>query len=508
MRVGWFLGGLYALREDPVDFDEDDGWDEDDHDTTRQPFSDEFAALAAWHEPNSLTDAQVVRWEIVNSCAMADFTRVAKLYARLGELEPERDAEHHAAVGQLKFRRAQPDLQPKSLMWWQPIVYPARWSCMLSMARWALALDGPRAATDPVDPLLGDAAHHFQTALDSGFLLPSVHRAVLARCRFEDRHFLRAAEYYDRVLSDGLALQGENAKGTEDVKVALYIATARSFLAAHEAARAQARLEACLREFPVHGPAYRELAELHATKTDFEAAYNVLQRWAEAEPALKSDIWVRTLQALGETSAPPDWQGLVEEYLSKNPERLEAVQHAVQIHWANLRQLSEEARKEWLYGCYTLWWATVPAGYDSVYYPAVIRHFALAVEIELRETVFRPVIERVKKEAHLVQAIVRRKDRRADCWQEWLRNGKISLGQMLIEVNPSRTRDLQPWDKLQDRAARRFLGVRRQFGLLEADKLLEFRNPAAHRTEPLSKKDAIAASAVCVKFLTAMLSSG
>jgi len=171
-----------------------------------------------------------------------------------------------------------------------------------------------------------------------------------------------------------------------------------------------------------------------------------------------------------------------------------------------LKELDEEARKEWLYGCFRLWWAT--PGYESVHYPGVVRHFSVAVEIELRERLFRPFIEEAKKSGLLLKSIGQRTDKRAERWRAWLERAdfKSPLGDMLQELDPSKSSNLQPWRELQDRSHREHANLMNRFGLLRTDRLTNLRNPAVHRTQPQSKADALEACRLCQAFLTALLS--
>jgi tetratricopeptide (TPR) repeat protein len=199
--------------------------------------------------------------------------------------------------------------------------------------------------------------------LDAGFELPSFDRAVLARCLLVDGHYARAAENYRTVLSRGLVLHGDNARHNDELAACLYVATADAFNKAHDAAAAKALLRECLDRHPKHAEAYRQLAELYAGETDYTHAYEVLDQWADKQPELDADIWVRTLRALGRVEKPRDWRRVLDEFFNNHPERLEAVSETVDSLWGVFKALGEESRKEWLYGCFRLWWTrTAPVG--------------------------------------------------------------------------------------------------------------------------------------------------
>jgi hypothetical protein len=153
------------------------------------------------------------------------------------------------------------------------------------------------------------------------------------------------------------------------------------------------------------------------------------------------------------------------------------------------------------------WWAT--PGYESVHYPDVVHHFAVAVEIELRERVFRPFLEEAKKSREILQSVQQGKGKRAERWQKWLKNVdfKGSLGEMFEELDPSRKCNLLPWQKLQDCLQGHHADLTNGFWSLKTDRLTDLRNPAVHRTQSESKADALEACRLCQAFLTALLSN-
>src|SRR5207245_8480295 len=126
------------------------------------------------------------------------------------------------------------------------------------------------------------------------------------------------------------------------------------------------------------------------TDADYRGAYEILVRWASVDPQIKSDIWFRTVRALGGIKNEREVDRLLDRVFDAQPERLKSVEVAVALHWPCLDRLGKVARKQCLCGAWILWWR--PPGYAEIEYATATGHFARSLEIELRGRVFDPFV--------------------------------------------------------------------------------------------------------------------
>ena len=509
LAVRWaVLAFLYDLSQEPADEDDDTEWGSPDRDEEdRAPFREELEALVSLAEIADLTEPKRVRWEIQNSCLVSDFGRAERLFRRLEEvqkeIEPENGAFNYALLGEFHLLRAL-SAGPTDLGRSAVRLPPPATRLAVTLARWGVAVDDP---TVPVDESrLEEARHWFEKARMEGFSLPGHAAAALGRCLFIEKNYQRAAEAFQGILDgSGVALEGEQAGFNDELNAALHLAVARSHEKANELAKAKVVLEKCLEAFPKYGPAFRRLAELFASDTDIRGASEVLARWAEAEPQLESDIWVRALLGLGGIKGEHAVQRMLDEFFGAHPERLQWVEGAVKAHWSALDRLSEKAKSQWLYGCWILWWR--PPGYEALDHATAAEHFSRTLEIELRERVFTEFVnsrgDLADIKADLDRPETRLNARGRPAWKRLLQ-GKATLGDMLTELDPSRASVLLASTKFREWLKGRFPQVVSGFVKEETDWINRVRTASTHDGEE-TRARAEKACRLCRKYVEYLL---
>lgn len=171
-----------------------------------------------------------------------------------------------------------------------PVLYPPHTRFALELTRWAVAPPGSAQSALSEPHELDDAASWFSTSLKEGFDLPPQHQAMLARWLLDRGDAKRAAKHFLTALEGHLRLEVEN-EAYGELKAELHVATARALSKAGERIQAEDVLRRCTdARLPGFGAAYRLLAELQAEDTHYEEAFDTLNRWAEANPELESDV--------------------------------------------------------------------------------------------------------------------------------------------------------------------------------------------------------------------------
>jgi len=500
IAIRWtILAFLYEVgREGTHDDDENDwelpSWEEED----RAPFREELGALVSLPNVAELIDAKRVSWEIANSCLISDFGRAETLFLRAQEVDRANAALTCALFGEFHLLRAL-SAKPEDIALCALRLAPPATKLAVRLARWAVAVDDGTGSEDK--PRLEEARHWFERAVNNKVSLPGQHAAAVARCYFIEQNYLRAGELFQATLdAGGMALEGEQAGFNDELNAALQLAVARSHERAGESPRAKAVLEKCLEAFPKYGPAFRRLAELSITMgADYRGAYEALVRWADVEPQLKADIWVRTLRGLGGIKGEQAVQRMLDEFFDAHPHRLRWVESAVRSHWTALDDLSEKAKGQWLYGCWILWWR--PPGFEAIDYAAATGYFSRALEIELRERIFARFVESLGDATDLRSDLDRPalNARGKSAWHRLL-EGKGTLGEMLTELDPSRDSLLLASTRLREWLKERFPRLSRGFVKEEANRIKSLRNPSEHAGEQ-TRARAEEACALCRKYL-------
>jgi tetratricopeptide (TPR) repeat protein len=506
LAVRWtVLAFLYDLSQVPDSDDEAEWYPLHGRDASdRARFREELKVLVSLPDLADLTEPKRLRWEIQNSCFASDLGQAERLLTRLQEVEPAKAPFNYALLGEFHLLRAlsarPDDLVHCALGLASPAVRLA-----LRLSRWAVALDDPTGVED--DSRLRDARYSLEKADQGGFRLPAHAAAALGRCLFIEGNHRQAATRFEGVLdAGGVALAGGQAQFNDELNAALLLAVARSHERAGDSVRAKMILERCLGTFPKYGPAFRRLAELAITmNADYEGAYRVLARWADVEPQLESDIWVRTLRGLGDTKGGQSVQRMLDEFFDAHPERLRWVESAVRSHWPALDRLSERARKQWLYGSWILWWR--PPGFQAVDHADAAAYFSRTLEIELRR-VFNRFIDGLGELTDLRADMDRpRPNARGKAAWERLLEGRGTLGEMLTELDPARESVLLASTRFREWLGKEFPKLVHSFIKEEADQINLVRRTSTHEGEE-TRERAETACVLCRKYLDSLLDPG
>lgn len=500
IAVRWtILAFIYEVSREGEDEDDEDesdlsSWDDKD----RAPFREELGVLVALPDIAELSDPKRVRWEIENSCIISDFRRAETLFLRAQEVDPANAAFTCALLGEFHLLRAL-SAKPEDIAYSALRLAPPATNLAVRLARWSVAVDDTSSSED--ESGLKEARYWLEKAIEGGVSLPGHHAAALARCLFVEENYRRAGALFQAALdAGGMALKGDQAGFNDELNAALQLAIARSHERAGESAKAKAALEKCLEVFPKYGPAFRRLAEQSiADDADYRGAYEALVRWADAEPQLDEDIWVRTLRGLGGIKTEPAVQRMLDEFFDAHPHRLQWVASAVRSHWSVVDRLSEKARGQWLYGCWILWWR--PPGFEAIDHAAAAGYFSRALEIELRERIFATFVESVGDTTDLRVDIDRPRPnaRGKSAWRRLL-DGKGTLGEMLTELDPSRDSVLLVSTRFKEWLKERFPRLAKSFVREEAERIKSLRNPSEHEGEQ-TRARAEEACALCRKYL-------
>lgn len=441
------------------------------------------------------------RWEIHNSCLIEDFERAQALFRRVQEIEPAISAMNCARQGEFHLLRAtsaDPDDIGSAAF---RLAAPAT-ALATTLARWAVAVDVDEGQDEAS---ITEARYWFEKAVKGGVSLPQHHACALARCFFIEKNYQRAAVLFEASLGmGGIGLEGEQAALNDELNAALHLAVARSHELAGEPTKARDVLTRCVDTFPKYGSGYRRSAELAITlDADYRKAYEVLVRWSEVEPQLVSDIWVRTLRGLGGIKADQPIERMLDEFFDAHPKRLKWVNCAVKIHWSTFERLGDKAQKQWLYGCWILWWR--PPGFEAIDYAAGATHFARALESELRGRVFARFLESLPDVTVLKTdwAANRPNARGKSAWKRIL-DGNGGLGDMLTECDPYRNSDL-----VASKMFREWLGasvpmLASQYDKNEAGQINNVRTRSTHLGEE-ARERAEEVCALCRKYLEYIL---
>jgi tetratricopeptide (TPR) repeat protein len=499
IAVRWtVLAILYELgRERELDDDEVDG---DPYEDLRVLFRDELTELVALPQIATLTEPKRVRWEIINSCLVSEFGRAEALFDRAADLVPTDVPEICAVRGQFHLLKA---MATDAIEMAHATVRlaPADSPRAARLGRWGVMTD----ETSPVDrSRLNEARDWFEKAIQRGFALPPEHRASLGRCHFIAENYRQAAATFQGIVeAGGIVLRDRQAVINDELNAAVHLAAARAHQRAGDLAAAANCLEKCVSAFPTYGAAYRRLAELRIdTDADYRGAYEVLVRWADAEPELASDIWVRTLRGVGGIEDKRSVQEMLDEFFDAHPQRLDWVRSAVGSHWCVFGGLSESAQKQWLYGCWILWWR--PPGFEAIDYAAATGYFCRALELELRQQVFTRFVEGLGNSIADLKADLDEHGLNArgkTAWRELL-EGKGSLGQMLRELDPDRSSELRVSKRFREWVKAPFRRLIDGYAAAEARRITDpLRNVAEHKGELDSRGLAEEACGLCVKYL-------
>ena len=500
------LNFLYRLVH-WYDADDDDDVVEVEHgfdfEACLAQFQADLAAFVTLSDVAAIHDPKRARWEIVNSCALADWSRAKQLYGRLPAVAHFTDAEARGLLGQFHFRVACAEGKPRKgksggLDWWVPTLFDELpLDRLLTLLRCLSTLS---EIPDTQRERLRDAAHEMEQALAKApSMFGSVHRDVLAGCCFVLGEYQRAARHYESLI--------ESSLGFADplLKEWLYSSTAESLAKAGDTAKAKTMLTNWLNEFPKARGVWLKLAKLQTAppEADYRAAYESLRHEVENDPNLGEDIRVSIALALGGVAVTArNLDQVLGKYLSSHPELSEPIRSILQLQWPAFVRLGPGSATDWLFGCWSLCWLREPAEFRSNFYKSAAMAFAKAVEAELKGRVFLPFRDTVRKSP---EKIALAKAGLSDSKNQLARfvadEGLVlSLGAMLHELStrlPGISSEFRTWmvGKHPDlvRQSPSFKGLR------------EVRNAAAHPSGPFSKEQAEKAYVLCKRMLDLLL---
>jgi hypothetical protein len=114
------LNFLYRLVHWYDDDDDDDVVEVEDgfdFEACLARFQADLLAFVTLSDVAAIHDLKRARWEIVNACAVADWSRAKQIYGRLQELAHSTDAEARGLLGQFHFRVAHAEAQAPNSPW-------------------------------------------------------------------------------------------------------------------------------------------------------------------------------------------------------------------------------------------------------------------------------------------------------------------------------------------------------------------------------------------------------
>jgi tetratricopeptide (TPR) repeat protein len=438
-----------------------------------------------------------LRWEILNSYLVEDWDRATRLYNRAEDLQLQSAGEIAALRGQFRFlaefgsriqenvrrllKRADIRLALNTLFC-ELRIYGRDGSDELDQLKALLLFengmcDGDRelVLNDSSKSILLDAANDLQKAFLSPSGLPYPYRAVLGRCHYCTGRFHDAAEQY------GTLLQGQGQSGQPNAGRRLFASLSLSYQQAGETERAKEILERWAREFPDEKGVYLQLAELEAQGTNYHRIAEYLRKEIEKNPAVEEDWKLSALLALGATHDTSKTLDVLRDTPLWQP-----LYSVLAEYWPPFPGLAENAKDEWACGIAFIYLSALP---ESMRLRKAAESCARAVEIELRDRIFRPYKQHVNERPSLKSMAEQElRERTSGKFCEFLvRDGSVTLGEMARilgrrgGVAEPIFRDFQAWLSGSQR--------RLMQSLQQLDPILAFRSPAVHegltKTNPM-----------------------
>jgi len=430
------------------------------------------------------------RWEILNSYLILDWNRATDFFNRAEALGLRSSGEIAVFRGQLKFLVVFGDEIEKSVreilktdeirlgldsLFWNLEIYGSRGPEENDQVKAQLLFEHGMCDADrdlvlnaSHKQLLLDAANDLQKAFLSLGDLPYPYRAMLARCHYCIGHFHDAAEQYNALSQS----QGQSGQPRADRR--LFASLSLSYRQAGETERAKQILQRWAREFPGEKGVYLQLAELEARGADYQAVVEYLRKEMDRNPAVDTDWKLSALLALGTTQ---DTSEAIKNELKDNSDLWNPICSMLSEYWRPFSKLSEKGREKWVF-------ATVLATSSGLPERTRMNEAAVAcvgaVEIELRDRVFRKYKEHVSERPSLIRAAEDglRFPRSGRLCQFLVRDGDLTLGEMAT-ILKMRARDDEPTLRdFQSWISRTPLRLMKHLDSLEG--VVSFRNPAVH----------------------------
>jgi tetratricopeptide (TPR) repeat protein len=334
---------------------------------------------------------------------------------------------------------------------------------------------------------------------------------MLAKSSLLTEDYPRAGEKYEDVLRENLfrVWPGD----IPPFRQALYENAARCYELAERPERAESLLKACLDELPKSKGVWLKLARLHTQPphTDYKAAYEALRQELEADPDAGEDVRMSVALTLGAIGSEGHaLKQAVEQYVDRNPQQFDLTKSLVRANWPGFASLSEQAQVEWAEASWELWGlATQVQTQPTGIYRMAAQTFGLAVECELRERLYLPFREQIKRLPHVMNSA--KEGLKDEATRELCRflidDRHLTLGPMLNAIDASRCRPrLEFLKELSRYLEKDFANLVKNFPLLKWKRLNQLYNSSKHELGGL-KTEAEEMHSLCRRFLSCLTGS-
>ncbi len=469
----------------------------------REKFAADFALLVRAESPEELTDWRFIRWEILNSCLIADWDRVRKLYDRAESLQLIDRSDLFLLRAQFNFLVAFGEDESLKDLYWKPKIYNLtdlnlQGLCLLGFG---LCARENFPSSDRLDlERLRCACHDLARALDKRSDLPP-YRSMLAGCYSALGELHTAAKHYEQLL-----IETQLPDFADKVRPAIHRSTAISYTRAEEFKKAIDRYERLLVEVPEEKGVYLRIAELYAKQDNIEAASKALRKEFDQDTSADNDWRLSTILKFGEVLTDANAQDdKLKEFFRSNPERTQFAELLLREYWPSFGNLTELTRQEWCIGTTLLHSRWKEPSFSHVYLRKAAGAFATAVEVELKSRIFARFREKFQSTKDAVTLLERRpaKDELKVLYRYLRRDDRITLGQMCDVMFLCR--------KPQEEILKWFSAMLQEMGI-SVDKLLKllprvvrFRNPAIHPGLSATEDEWLGASKLCRDLLEALI---
>jgi tetratricopeptide (TPR) repeat protein len=422
-----YLNLFYRLAHYSAERVSQDVEDQDGADIHREQFGRDLQALVGLVDVQQCKDAREVRWEIVNACAIRDWKRAERLYARLEELAEGGIAHVLAIRARFEFlavfaQRWELDLD----LWaWSPT--PTRGEPILRLFLCGGAVrDDPAPALSP-DELnrVEDAAHHLTKAVRDEPGLDIIYQFLLLRCHLALSRFRDASADCEILLRRRSEFPGQSTRDFDFERhyaSRLYALAVDAYESDGEIERAISTSDRWMREFPDQPGIHERRSRLFRMQGDFTPAYEELRKEVDKNPLRGKDPAVEMALAFGNLYQDQEtqWETFKRGVDARDEELVRVV---LRVHWPQLERLAERNIKDWVDACYLLL-CRKPNNP-----PMAMNTLARLVENELRTRVFG----RFRKELGTEEISSMRVG--TDPLAKYLSgDDRIALGQMLNEI--------------------------------------------------------------------------
>lgn len=277
-------------------------------------------------DPEALGESEIIKWEIVNACAVEDWDLASRLYAHLKVAGVLREQEFRALRGELHFTAADWDNDGRkncdeepSLSRWYPTLEPD----VMLVTNKILEASKPKRGREPLHRSLfvrySDAANDLKVAVELDATLPLLTHLMLAKASLLTEDYLRAGKEYEYVLGQGICREWGPAG--EIVRRLVYESAAESQRSAGRPKDAMRLLQACMEEFPKCTGVWPQIAQLQIQDLNYEAAGESIRREAEINRDAQNDPAIKVLLALAPIRAEESKLAkIVDDYVAKNEE--------------------------------------------------------------------------------------------------------------------------------------------------------------------------------------------